>query len=152
MVARLLTDDIFSQFESLLGCQLVLGDIFHSLTSLLGCQVTCCDPSQIPYGFDNHSYLYNSKYLVYTGPQVGGSSEHPICTLLYTAQLWILNALPFVSDPLTSVPLRITPIQASLVAAMHTACSRMNAEGKYIAVSWVREFSSCPADCHLMEI
>ena len=36
-----------------------------------------------------------------------------------------LNALLFVSSPLASPPLRITAVQASLVAAIHPACSRM---------------------------
>ena len=52
----------------------------------------------------------------------GGSLKPPALAskILYTAQLYILSALPFVDGPL---PLRITAVRKSLVAAMHCICS-----------------------------
>ena len=61
----------------------------------------------------------------------GGSLESHFWPekILYTTQLYILSDLPFVSGPLVFLPLRITTVQTSLVAAMHLVCSwRTSAE------------------------
>ena len=61
--------------------------------------------------------------LFFLGPVgKGGSREFaqtPLLAILYTIQLYILSALPFVSGPLALLPLKITAVQTSLVAAMY---------------------------------
>ena len=75
------------------------------------------------FHYGTYSGGFFCLFVVFLDPVGKGGSRELAQTLLlailYTIQLYILSALPFVSGPLALLPLKITAVQTSLVAAMY---------------------------------